>query len=147
MSDMTRTTSDNAADALAQDAAIIKARIERQSRIETVRNPLSRVDYLCKVVGKTGDGAATISLRYVPDKLLLQEEAFEIYLTALPETGILESLAAMVLDDLNNELVPRFLQIRVTAATDGLDAGHAVLIEDRRPRWDNPALLARLPGF
>ena len=147
MTETGKDVSQTAADALAQDAAIVKARLERQARIETTRNPLPRVDYLCKVVGKSSDDAATVCLRYVPDKLLIQEDAFGIYLAALPETETLESLAAMVLDDLNNELVPRFLQICVTASRDGLDAGHAVLIEDRRPRWDNPALLSRLTGF
>lgn len=141
------TEQEKSADALAQDAAIVKARIERQARIETVRNPLPRQDYLCKVVGSTPDGTARIELRYVPDKLLLQEDAFGVYLAGLPETASLESLTAMVLDDLNNELVPRFVQIRVAADDDGLDAGHEVLMEDRRPRWDNPALLARLGRF
>ncbi|MDF1749953.1 MAG: hypothetical protein P1V34_13860, partial [Alphaproteobacteria bacterium] len=135
MTENQKDISQAAADALAQDAAIVKARMERQASIETTRNPLPRVDYLCKVMGKSGDDSATVTLRYVPDKLLIQEDAFGIYLSALPETETLESLSAMVLDDLNNELVPRFLQIRVTASRDGLDAGHAVLIEDRRPRW------------
>ena len=136
-----------AARALTQDAAVIKARLERQARIETACNPMSRQDYLCKVVGDAADGSARIELRYVPDKLLLSEEAFGLYLAGLPETEPLESLAAMILDDLNNELVPRFLQIRVAADPDGPDSGHGVLIEDRRPRWDNPALLSRLERF
>ncbi|MBO6865164.1 MAG: hypothetical protein RLW87_05555 [Alphaproteobacteria bacterium] len=145
---MTDTTdSSTAAEALAQDAEIVRARLARQSNVETVRNPLPRLDYLCKVVGSTVDGGAALELRYVPDKLLLQEDAFGVYLAGLPDAESLESLAAMVLDDLNNELVPRFLQIRVRASEDELDSGHAVLMEDRRPRWDNPALLSRLPAF
>lgn len=144
---MTETGKIAAAQALAQDAAVVKSRLERQSRIETITNPLPRVDYLSKVIGTARAAKAEVELRYVPDKLLLQEEAFGLYLESLPKPDSLESLAAMVLDDLNNELVPRFQQIRVTADPDCLDAGHAVLIEDRRPRWDNPALLARLPGF
>lgn len=137
----------DAAAALAQDAEVVKARIARQQRIRTERNPLPRADYLCRVLGKAGTDGVRVELRYVPDKLLLQEPVFNDYLAALPEPKTLESLAAMILDDLNNELVPRFVQIRVLAAASGPDAGHAVLIEDRRPRWDNPALLARLPGF
>lgn len=133
--------------ALAKDAEIVKARMARQQRITTVRNPLPRVDYLCRVLGRSGPDGARVELRYVPDKRLLQEPAFLHYLAGLPTATSLESLAAMVLDDLNNELVPRFVQIRVLAPASGADAGHAVLIEDRRPRWDNPALLARLPGF
>lgn len=137
----------DATTALAQDAAVVKARLARQQRIRTERNPLPRVDYLCRVLGRAGADGVRVELRYVPDKLLLQEPAFVDYLSAMPEAKTLESLAAMILDDLNNELVPRFVQIRVLAAASGPDAGHAVLLEDRRPRWDNPALLARLPGF
>jgi 7-cyano-7-deazaguanine reductase len=144
---MTEPKPRDAATALAQDADIVKARLERQSRIETRRNPLPRVDYLCKVEGVVTSDGASVELRYVPDKLLLQMEAFGVYLAALPEPPSLESLAATLIDDLNNELVPRFLQVRVTSASDDLDRGHAVLMEDRRPRWDNPALLARLPRF
>lgn len=136
-----------AKEALAKDAAVVKARMERQSRIATDRNPLPRVDYLCLLTGWTITEQVAIELRYVPGKLLLTQAALQTYLTGLPEPSSLESLAAMILDDLNNELVPRFVQIRVreTGAVSGAD--HAVLMEDRRPRWDNPALLARLPRF
>lgn len=144
---MNKTKAEDAAAALAQDADIVKARLERQSRIETRRNPLPRVDYLCKVVGVETSHGASVELRYVPDRLLLESEAFGLYLAALPEPPSLESLAATLVDDLNNELVPRFLQVRVASRQDDLDAGHAVLMEDRRPRWDNKALLARLPRF
>jgi len=40
--------------------------------------------------------------------------------------------------------VPRWVQI-VAARTGGTD--HQVIIEDRQPKWDNPALLARLERY
>ena len=60
----------------------------------------------------------------------------------------LEAVAVAVLDDVNNEVVPRWVQVAVSY--ENADAGererHAVLIEDRQPGWDNPSLLARLPA-
>ena len=55
----------------------------------------------------------------------------------------------MILDDVNNEVVPRWVQVTVTAPGDraaGVD-GHGVMLEDRQPRWDNPALLSRLERY
>ena len=130
--------------ALAKDAADLNAALSRHAELETIPNPLPRADYLCRLSGTAMEGAALVELRYVPDKLLVQEEGFGTYLAGVDDQDSLEALAAVILDDLNNELVPRFLQIRIMASRNTLDAGHAVLVEDRRPRWDNPALLARL---
>ena len=45
----------------------------------------------------------------------------------------------MVLDDLNSELVPRWIQVLVLTHEEG-----EVLVEDRQPDWDNASLLAGL---
>jgi 7-cyano-7-deazaguanine reductase len=46
-----------------------------------------------------------------------------------------------VLDDLNNELVPRWVELTVERDA---PLPHRVVIEDRQPNWDNPQLMARL---
>ncbi len=79
----------------------------------------------------------TLAVTYVPDKLLLVPVGFTRYLAALgrqPWTG-LEALVAAIIEDLNNELVPRWLRVTasVPAATLGLE--HQVAAEDRQPRW------------
>ncbi|WP_259783118.1 hypothetical protein [Aestuariispira ectoiniformans] len=121
----------------------------RRSKLETVANPNAGIDYLCSLSAHAQDDRAIIHIRYVPDKLLLPTQSFGQYLHDLhlaAETS-LEELALTILDDINNEVVPRWVQIRVDADEKSLDRGHRTLIEDRQPRWDNKALLARVELF
>lgn len=126
-----------------------QSRFARRSRLETIPNPNAAIDYLCGLSAHAQDDSAIIHIRYVPDKLLLPTQSFGHYLHDLhlaPETS-LEELALVILDDINNEVVPRWVQIRVDADDKSLDRGHRTLIEDRQPRWDNKALLARVELF
>ena len=131
------------------DRETLDQRIKRQSTLETAPNPNPGIDYICQLSVKAVDDYATVSLYYVPDKLLLTTEAFEIYLHGFDsaELNSLEELALGILDDLNNELVARWIQVRVEADAKGLDRGHRVMVEDRQPKWDNPFLLSRLSSF
>jgi len=58
----------------------------------------------------------------------------------------LESVATVLINDLNNELVPRWVQIRIeiTPQPDAPALFHTVTLEDKQPKWSNPELLARL---
>lgn len=136
-------------ESLVLDNEAMPKRIERQTSLQTSTNPNAGIDYVCALTAQARDGYARVDVRYVPDKLLITTEAFEYYLHSFEhgEVSALESFALAVLDDLNNELVPRWLQIRVTADEKGLDRGHRVMIEDRQPKWDNPALLANIERF
>ena len=127
------------------------ARVQRQSMIETSPNPESHGDYLCLLSGTlatTGsEKGATVTLRYVPDKWLLRPSVFARYLAQIPATEdrLLEETAHIMLDDLNNQLVARWLQIVLDVASPENDRPlHRVLLEDRQPKWDNPSLLARV---
>lgn len=129
-------------------------RVRRQSGIATTPNPIPQTDYLCHLSGKlTSSGGQTISvdLRYVPDKWILLPSALSDYLHSLnpPDKEALELTAQVVLDDLNNQLVARWLQIVLTGPREsGADiTAHRILLEDRQPQWDNPALLHRIAGF
>ena len=125
-------------------------RLARQASIETLSNPNTANDYLCRQVSEIGmNNPIMVSLCYVPGKLIISTESFGQYLHSLNISSdlSLESLAHTILDDLNNELVPRWIQISLFANDHGLDRGHKILIEDREPRWDNPNLLSRLPPF
>jgi 7-cyano-7-deazaguanine reductase len=114
-----------------------------------------RLDYVVSLDGHMApadDGAPTrVGLRYVPDRLVLDPAALGRYLGALGATGrsSLEAVAAMILDDVSNEVVPRWVKVTVSAP----DAGHpgidhhGVMLEDRQPGWDNPALLSRLRKY
>ena len=76
--------------------------------------------------------------------MLLKPEALKAYLDAVGalEWTHLESLGLSILSDLNNELVPRWVQVAVSSTSAGMN--HRVTLEDRQPRWDNPGLLARI---
>lgn len=130
------------------------ARVLRQSGIATTPNPIPQTDYLCHLSGKlTSEGGQTtqLDLRYVPDKWILLPSALSDYLHSLsPSDGeALELTAQLVIDDLNNQLVARWLQIVMVGPREaGADiTAHRILLEDRQPQWDNPALLQRIAGF
>jgi len=112
-------------------------------------NPGGRLDYVVELTGAVGAG--TVTVRYVPDKWLLDSQAFHNYLENLKNSNAEtpEAIGIAILDDFNNEVVPRWLQ--VTLALPGGDetarAEHRILLEDRQPNWDNPSLLSHLQRF
>lgn len=122
---------------------------ERRQLLLTSANPRPGLDYLglhrqmlpADVLPAGTPVPVTIAFRFVPDRLILGAEALPRYgaVLASQDWTSPEALAAAVFDDLNNELVPRWLNMR-------LDAGdsHRVVLEDRQPGWDTPHLLERL---
>ena len=125
---------------------------ERRALIKTVANPDSNVDYVVDLRGHIsfpgGGGRSSVEIRYVPDRWILQVETFDAYLKAVggQEWPTLEELATTVLNDIANEVVPRWLQAIVSAPDDEHSSvdRHGVMLEDRQPNWNNPQLLARL---
>ncbi len=113
----------------------------RRANLECGPNPQARLDYVVELEGAVG--GASVRVRYVPDREVVSADAFARYLAVVEGLAweTLEAMAAAVLDDVNNEAVPRWVQ--VTARRDG----HAVMQEDRQPQWDNKALLSRLQPF
>ncbi len=115
----------------------------RRQLLQTDPNPTPRLDYVVSLSGslpRRDDGL--LAVRYVPDRLLLPPEAFRRYLAALAALdGGLERLAGLVLEDMLNELVPRWVEVRARA---GAGPRQDVLLVDRQPHWDNPSLLQRL---
>jgi len=125
-------------------------RVARQERITTHPLPASTVEFLCHLEGRIAAIDATVNLSYVPYKNILAAETFADYLTELPvpddTASALETSAAVILDDLNNELVPRWLQLVLTRhRADG--TVQRVLVEDKQPRWNNKVLLSRAKGL
>lgn len=123
---------------------------ERREILETRPNPQTGLDYLV-AIDAAASPAREIRLRYVPDKLLLRPDAFETYLSTLTSTDELpaEELALAIVEDINNEVVPRWVQVQIkdSANDPAPKAGaYRVLIEDRQPNWDNPQIVARASG-
>jgi 7-cyano-7-deazaguanine reductase len=127
----------------------------RRAGLATRTNPNPGLDYVVSYEGalevSRQFGRVAVELRYVPDRLVLEEQAFAGYLAALAgaDGAGLEETAALLLDDLNNELVARWVHLRLSAeaGADGAIQVHQVALEDRQPGWDNPALLERLKPF
>lgn len=128
---------------LAQDAEIAREKLADDAPIRTDENPLPRIDVLCRLNASIHNPPATVTVYFVPDRRTVQATGLQAYLDTLKAPSRPAVLAARILADLSNELVPRFVQVRVECGNEG----DSVLVEDRRPKWDNPAILSRLPDF
>ncbi len=120
---------------------------ERREILATRPNPNTGLDYLV-AIDTAASSSHGIRLRYVPDKLLLRPETFETYLAAVTATDELpaEELALAIIEDINNEVVPRWVQVQIENSATGPEpasGAYRVLIEDRQPNWDNPQIIAR----
>lgn len=125
---------------------------DRRGLLVTRANPDPRADLLVELdmslSPRAANGPVSVTIRYVPDRWLVDPDALAAYAAAFeagPWSG-LEPLALAVRDDLNNEAVPRWLQVAACGPS-ASGSSQRVLVEDRQPRWDNPALLARLKPF
>ncbi|MCH7554716.1 MAG: hypothetical protein IIC08_01755 [Proteobacteria bacterium] len=122
---------------------------ERRDLLATTANPGERYDYMVILEGCFAIGASdyrvTAALRYVADRRLLPLDAFNGYLDSLAGDAwpTLEAVAITMLSDVNNELIPRWAQIKLVAGPGERGDRHSVIIEDCQPGWDNPTLLAR----
>ena len=142
-------------DPLVLDTEALSPRVARQSAIRTVNGPepssATVSDYLSVLTGeirKEGHQAIKVDIFYVPGRLLLKLPDFAQYLTLLSaeEDEPLQALAHKILDDLNNELVARWVQVRLEQKdADNPVFRERVMAEDQEPRWSNPALMARIP--
>lgn len=131
-----------------------EAAAERRALLDTRPNPEQRLDYVVALSGAVaagpGHGAAVLSVRYVPDRVILRADGWRGYLQML-SGEIFESLeeaAVAVLSDVSNELVPRWVEVRacLDAETSGGRPLHEVVIEERQPSWSNPLLDRHLHG-
>lgn len=116
--------------------------MHRRDLLTTAPTPDARHDYLVELAGEPVSGTR-LTVRYVPDRVVVESGGFAEYLSTLAPLagGGPETLALAVLDDLNNELVPRWAEVTIERAAPQL---HRVVVEDRQPNWDNPHLFARM---
>jgi len=132
---------------ISEDSPQTASPAARRETLETRPNPQTSLDYLIAIDAPAAPERA-IQLRYVPDKLLLLPDAFETYLAALMASGEtpVEEMALAIIEDINNEVVPRWVQVQIENGVNGPDptsSTYRVVIEDRQPNWDNPQIIAR----
>ncbi len=121
-----------------------EARATRCGLLRHRGNPRADLNYLVELDGRAAGGAA-VQLTYVPDRLVLEDTAFDAYLAALraDETLAVEALALTILDDIGNEIVPRWVRAVVAKPRAGARI-HRAIAEDRQPNWDDPHILANV---
>jgi 7-cyano-7-deazaguanine reductase len=117
----------------------------RRAQLQTLDNPNKTIDYIITLETRLPKTPITLTLRYIPDKFILDSRCFDGYITdvAAQQDLYIETLAATVVEDFNNELVTKWVQV-IAYEDLGDSSKHNVVIEDKQPRWDNPHLLARL---
>jgi len=109
-------------------------------RNSVVPDPNKSHDYIIDLKGKMPD--AKILLRYVPDQLIIPLDKFNKYLKFFKDVKSCEKIAGIILDDINNELLPSWIHVEVKSKKD--DTKQHVVIEDSQPGWNNKELLMRL---
>lgn len=134
----------------AEDAPLTDDPIPPASPLRWRSNPRSSLDYVVALDGVAPGAGCRIRLRYVPDKLILDKDSFIAHLATLapdPDASAdagPETMALALLDEINNEIVPRWVQIALSAEQGGAPI-EMVILTDRQPNWDNPEILESLP--
>jgi 7-cyano-7-deazaguanine reductase len=116
---------------------------DRRDGLQTATNPNKTLDYLITIDCFSVDETRRILVRYIPDKLILEKNTVDVYLTKVPNDLRIEELATNLLDDLNNELVCRWMQVCVFEESSALGQ-HQVIVEDKQPQWENAYMIDRL---
>lgn len=125
----------------------------RRNLIKVSANPNPKLDYVSGFEGKISpvalDHPAELIIRYVPDRLILLADGFDTYLGSLEQAlwPSLEELAVVLLDDIRNEVVARWVQVNLKyQPTRHPHLNRQVItLEDYQPDWDNDILLSHLP--
>jgi len=114
----------------------LSAPVKLRELLAAAPSPDPRHDYLVGLEGMVGDAA--VAVRYVPDRVIATPESAASYFAALDAGAGVEALALTVLDDFNNELVPRWIEVLVKRDQ---PLRHWAQVEDRQPGWDNAHVL------
>ncbi len=116
---------------------------QRRACLKTMANPAADRDRISILSGELPNsglmsgGAIHVDLRYIADRDIIAAAALAHYFEAAAQEPCetLEAYADLVLSDLNNELVPRWIWLRLKSA------GHQVIQQDQQPAWDDTGLL------
>jgi len=119
----------------------------RRSHLAVADNPRPGLDCVITLsetfAGTSLPGPIAISIRYVPDRHFLPQAGLSAYLAAIGtlDWDSLETLGAEIIGDLDSELLPRWVQLRLEAAG---ATTHRVTFEQRKPDWQDRLMLSRI---
>ncbi|NVK17356.1 MAG: hypothetical protein HWE30_01525 [Methylocystaceae bacterium] len=117
---------------------------DRRALLKTSDNPNKSIDYITSLERELSAEKLRLTLRYIPDKVVLNAACFAPYMEmVLSHSDMLEEAATIILEDLNNELVARWVQVLIYKGK-GQENQHCVILEDQQPQWSNPHLMARI---
>lgn len=110
-----------------------------------VENPNRVHDYIVDIKARIGK-EKKITLRYVPDENIIQPEKFCEYVNIFTGEENLEKIAGAIIEDLNNEFLPRWIRVTVSEKSEKKEQSFSqrVIIEDRQPGWQNSELMEKL---
>ncbi len=125
---------------------------KRRELIATVDSADPRSDFLVtltdsrrlEALGCTVD----IAVRYVPDRCVVETSAWNAYLDTVAEQPVrcLEDIAALLLGDIADVIIPRWCAVTVSVDENGC---HRVTVSDRQPNWEDKEgliMLERIVG-
>ncbi len=120
----------------------------RRAFLSVLRTNVAEGVSIFNAVFSVGDGDIDIRLRLVANRQTLDPAVLAAYLRLYRNQAQtpLETLAQTILDDINDQLIPYWIEVRLgrklTAA--GAQVAHEVKTWDRQPKWDGTEILARL---
>lgn len=113
--------------------------IKERELIETIVSDFStRQDVLIRM--KYNVSGLDFDIDYIPDRYLLVAESVEIWIKEYNNwQGTHEWLALNILDDINNEVVPRWVRVSCQVSSK-----KRILIEDKQPHWRVSSVVDRI---
>lgn len=133
----------------------VDSKDKRRKIISPHKNPRKDSEYIIQLKHRLApnglDAARGVELKlyYIPDKFVVEADNYDKYLlffeTKSQQYDSFEKLGSDIIDDLNNELIPKWIHLNITA--EHAHTIHCVSYEERQPNWDNPFLLSRLKNI
>lgn len=105
-------------------------------------NPFRRKTYTVSMMQDVTIGRRDylFSLRYIPDKLLLDNEGLNRYLHQR-EAGRVETLAHDIMDDIMDQIIPKWIEVNLRQKNNKFGQNILVTMTDRQPGWQDDAFL------
>ncbi len=109
-------------------------------------NPYRRKTYTVSVTQDVtiGRRAYQFVVRYIPDKLLLDNQGLNSYLRQR-EAGRAETLAHDIMEDIMDQIIPKWIEVNLRQKHNKFGQNIRVTMTDRQPGWEDDAFLNRLP--